>query len=166
MNKAGIIDKMKSAFATTIPSEIEHALNVLGNAEFIMDGEKIQGRERYLIAVTAILHDIGMINAKEKYGQTGGPYQEKEGPAAAKALLVGEDFGEDEIDRICYIIGNHHTPSKIDGVDFQVLWEADVLEALKKIDKESNQDKLQVLITKNFKTKTGVQLAESMLIVS
>ena len=30
------------------------------------------------------------------------------------------------IDRICFIIGNHHTdPSKIDGLDFQIQWEAD-----------------------------------------
>lgn len=126
MNKETIINKMKSAFETTIPSEIDHALNVLGNAEIIMDGEGIKGRESYLISVTAILHDIGMINAKAKYGLTTGPYQEKEGPAAAKELLVGEDLSDDEVERICYIIGNHHTPSKIEGIDFQIQWEADI----------------------------------------
>ena len=64
--------KMISAFKTTIPSEIDHALNVLKNAEIIMTGEGIDGRERELISITAILHDIGMINAKEKYGSTSG----------------------------------------------------------------------------------------------
>lgn len=166
MNKETIINKMKSAFETTIPSEIDHALSVLENAEIIMNGEGIKGRERYLISVTAILHDIGMINAKEKYGSTSGPYQEKEGPSAAKGLLLDEDLSDDEVERICYIIGNHHTPSKVDGIDFQIQWEADLLEALKKFDKETNQDKLKGIINKNFKTKSGLELAEKILIVN
>lgn len=166
MNKENIISKMKSAFEKTIPSEINHALNVLANAEIIMDGEGINGRESYLISVTAILHDIGMINAKEKYGSTSGPYQEKEGPAAAKALLVGENLSDDEVERICYIIGNHHTPSKINGMDFQILWEADLLEALKKFDKEASQDKLEDIINKNYKTKSGLELAKKILIMN
>lgn len=166
MNKETIINKMKSAFENTIPSEIGHALNVLKNAETIMDKEGINGRESYLISVTAILHDIGMINAKEKYGSTSGPYQEKEGPAAAKALLVGECLSDDEVERICYIIGNHHAPNKIDGIDFQIIWEADLLEALKKFDKEANQEKLTDIINKNYKTKSGVELAKRILIMN
>lgn len=166
MNKEPIISKMKSAFERTIPSEIDHALNVLKNAEIIMDGEGIKGRKRYLISVTAILHDIGMINAKEKYGSTSGPYQEKEGPAAAKELLKGESLSDDEVERICYIIGNHHTFSKVDGIDFQIQWEADLLEALKKFDKGANQDKLKGIINKNFKTKSGLELAEKILIMN
>ncbi|WP_434799328.1 HD domain-containing protein [Terrisporobacter vanillatitrophus] len=77
MSKESVIKKMKSSFENTIPTEIDHALNVLKNAEIIMDGEKIEGRERDLIEITAILHDIGMINAKVKYNNTTGPYQEK-----------------------------------------------------------------------------------------
>ncbi|WP_238915534.1 HD domain-containing protein [Clostridium sp. YIM B02555] len=166
MNKEPIINKMKSAFETTIPSEIDHALKVLENAEIIMDGECIKGRERYLVSVTAILHDIGMINAKEKYGLTFGNYQEKEGPAAAKELLIGEDLSDDEIERICYIIGNHHSPNKVEGIDFQVQWEADLIEALKKLDKENIQDKLEKIINKNFKTKSGFELAKKILIIT
>ena len=45
------------------------------------------------------------------------------------------------IDRICFIIGNHHTPSKIDGLDFQIQWEADLLENLTVMDKEKEQEK-------------------------
>lgn len=161
-----IIIKMKSAFEATIPSEIDHALNVLKNSEIIMDGEEIKGRERELISITAILHDIGMINAQKKYGSTVGSYQEKEGPESAKNLLIDENLREDEIDRICYIIGHHHTFSKVQGTDFQILWEADLLEALKKFDKETNQDKLKCIINKNFKTKSGLELAEKILIMN
>lgn len=166
MNKETIINKMKAAFETTIPSEVNHALNVLENAEIIMDGEDIKGRERYLISVTAILHDIGMINAKEKYGLTFGHYQEKEGPAAAKELLVGEDLSGDEVERICYIIGNHHSPNKVEGIDFQIQWEADLIEALKKLDKENIQYKLEKIIKRNFKTKSGLELAKKIFIMA
>lgn len=166
MNKEAIINKMKSAFEATIPSEIDHALNVLENAEIIMNGEDIKGRERYLISVTTILHDIGMINAKKKYGLTFGHYQEKEGPAVAKELLVGENLSDDEVERICYIIGNHHSPNKVKGIDFQIQWEADLIEALKKLDKENIQDKLEKIISKNFKTKSGFELARKILIIT
>ncbi len=26
-------------------------------------------------------------------------------------------------DRVCYIVGNRHTKSKINGLDFQIIWE-------------------------------------------
>ena len=34
---------------------------------------------------------------------------------------------------------NHHAPSKIDGLDFQIQWEADLLENLTVMDKEKEQ---------------------------
>lgn len=81
MNKESLLNKMKSAFENTIPTEIDYALNILHNAEAIMDGEKIVG---------------------------------KEGPSGAKGLLLDEHLTIEEIDRICYIIGHHHTFSAID----------------------------------------------------
>lgn len=165
MSKESVIKKMKSSFENTIPPEIDHALNVLQNAEIIMNGEKIEGRQRELIEITAILHDIGMINAKAKYNKTDGPYQEKEGPSAARELLLDEDLSKEEIDRICYIIGHHHTFKAIDNIDFQILWEADLLEALKKFDLKNSQEKLKKLIDKNFKTESGYKLAYETLII-
>lgn len=132
MNLESIIKKMKDAFIDTMPSEINHAFQVLENAETIMKGEGITGKEKDLISIIALIHDIGIINAMKKYRNTSGPYQEKEGPAAAKEILKGEELSEEEIERICYVIGNHHTISKVEGIDFQIQWEADMLEALKK----------------------------------
>ena len=53
------------------------------------------------------------------------------------------------IDRICFIIGNHHTPSKINGLDFQIQWEADLLENLMVMDKEKEQEKIKKCIGEN-----------------
>ena len=91
---------------------------------------------------------------KKKYGSIDGVYQEKEGPEVAKEILKKVGYNKN-IDRICFIIGNHHTPSKIDGLDFQIQWEADLLENLTVMDKEKEQEKIKKCIDENFKTNTG-----------
>ena len=60
----------------------------------------------------------------------------------AKEILKKVGYNKN-IDRICFIIGNHHTPSKIDGLDFQIQWEADLLENLTVMDKEKEQEKMK-----------------------
>ena len=125
MFKEKIIIEMKEVFKE-IPFGIEHTLKVLKNAEDIMNGENIGEEEKEFISITAILHDIGAVEAQKKYGSIDGVYQEKEGPEVAKEILKKVGYNKN-IDRICFIIGNHHTPSKIDGLDFQIQWEADLM---------------------------------------
>jgi hypothetical protein len=38
------------------------------------------------------------------------------------------DYEQSIIDWVCFIVGNHHTPEKIDSLDFQILREADLIE--------------------------------------
>ena len=102
---------------------------------YILGGENIGEEEKEFISIIAILHDIGAVEAQKKYGSIDGVYQEKEGPEVAKEILKKVGYNKN-IDRICFIIGNHHTPSKIDGLDFQIQWEADLLENLTVMDKE------------------------------
>ncbi|MDF2841522.1 MAG: hypothetical protein K0Q99_2294 [Clostridia bacterium] len=146
-----------------IPYGIDHTLKVLSNAENIMDGEGIGGDERELIVIVAILHDIGAVEALHKYGSIDGVYQEKEGPAIARAILHKLAYANDKIDRICYIIGNHHTPSKIDGLDFQIQWEADLIENLLGKEIKQDKEKLVDIIDKNFKTNTGRAMISRLL---
>ena len=141
MFKEKIIIEMKEVFKE-IPFGIEHTLKVLKNAEDIMNGENIGEEEKEFISITAILHDIGAVEAQKKYGSIDGVYQEKEGPAVAKEILKKVGYNKN-IDRICFIIGNHHTPSKINGLDFQIQWEADLLENLMVMDKEKEQENLK-----------------------
>ena len=150
MFKEKIIIEMKEVFKE-IPFGIEHTLKVLKNAEDIMKGENIGEEEKEFISIIAILHDIGAVEAQKKYGSIDGVYQEKEGPEVAKEILKKVGYNKN-IDRICFIIGNHHTPSKIDGLDFQIQWEADLLENLTVIDKEKEQEKIKKCIDENFKT--------------
>jgi HD superfamily phosphodiesterase len=152
MIKEKIIKEMKKVFEE-IPFGIEHTLKVLQNAEDIMRGENIE-EEKELITIVAILHDIGAVEAQKKYSSIDGAYQEKEGPTVARQILQRVGYDKN-IDRICFIIGNHHTPSKIDGIDFQIQWEADLLENLTVMDIHKQQQEIKKCIEEKFKTNTG-----------
>ena len=104
------------------------------------------------------------VEAQKKNGSIDGAYQEKEGPEVAKEILKKVGYNKN-IDRICFIIGNHHTPSKIDGLDFQIQWEADLLENLTVMDKEKEQEKIKKCIGENFKTNTGKRIAYNRFIL-
>lgn len=162
MIKEKVLEEMKKVFEE-IPYGIEHTLRVLGNAEAIMEREQPEPLLQERIALIAILHDIGAVEALHKHGSIGGKQQELEGPAVAERILAGLNHPPEEIRRICYVIGHHHTPSKIDGLDFQIQWEADLIENLLASDIREDTDKLQAVIDKSFKTEGGRALAERLL---
>lgn len=163
MIKEKIIKEIKEIFKE-IPFGVEHTLKVLQNAEDIMNGENVKEEEKELITIVAILHDIGAVEAQKKYGSIDGIYQEKEGPKVAREILQKVGYNKN-IDRICFIIGNHHTPSKIDGIDFQIQWEADLLENLTVMDIEKEQEEIKKCIQQNFKTETGKSIAYKRFVV-
>ena len=61
--------------------------------------------------------------------------------------------------------GKRPAPSKIDGFDFQIQWEADLLENLMVMDKEKEQEKIKKCIGENFKTNTGKRIAYNRFIL-
>lgn len=160
MKKDRVIAQMKAVFKD-IPYGVDHSLHVLTDAEAIMDGEGIVGIERELIAIVAILHDVGAIEAQRKYGSMDGAYQEIEGPPIARRILEDLHYDKQFIERACFIIGHHHTPSQIDGIDFQIQWESDMLANLEYMDIRTDEQKLQQYIDENFKSATGKSLALS-----
>lgn len=164
MHKEKVIEEMKKVF-DGVPYGIEHTLKVLENAEQIMDGEAVGEELREIISITAILHDIGAIEAQRKYGSMDGAHQEKEGPPIARGILENIGYSPQAIERICFIIGNHHTPSQIDGIDFRIQWEADLLENLTALDRDKDAAKIRSCIEENFKTKTGRKLADERFLL-
>jgi len=115
-----VIDEMKLVFKE-VPYCIEHMLRVLHNTDEIVAGEGISDDAAEIVSLSAILHDIGAIEAQKKHGSMNGHFQEIEGPSIAKGILERVGAPDDVIERVCYIVGNHHTQSKIDGIDFQIL---------------------------------------------
>ena len=81
--KDKLIQKMKDVFGDD-QKRINHALAVLKYAEQIHSAE---GGDLIVITAAAILHDIGIHQAEQKYGSPAGKYQEIEGPPIAEKIL-------------------------------------------------------------------------------
>lgn len=161
MNKTtgSIIEKMIRYFGNDA-RRINHALKVHGFAACIASKESLSENESFIVEAAAILHDIGIHEAERKYNSSGGKYQEIEGPAIAQSLLYDEDIDTKTLERICFIIGNHHSYQKIDGPDFQILVEADFLVNI--FEDEMPQHSIESVRNKYFKTKTGLALVEGV----
>lgn len=104
---------------------IQHFIKVHSFAKLIGQGEGLSGETQEILEVAAIVHDIGIKISEKKYGSSNGKYQEIEGPAIAKEMLVKLGYSTDIIERVCYLVGHHHTYSNIVGEDYQILVEAD-----------------------------------------
>ncbi len=155
--KEQVIQEMKDYFGSD-EKRINHALHVLKYAEEIAEKENITDKKKLqVIQYTTILHDIGIHEAEKKYHSTAGKYQEQEGPPIAEQLLKKIDVDQEIMDRILFIIANHHTYSKIDGKDFQVLWEADMLVNLEEKDLFKDKDHYPY-IDNTFKTDAGKEI--------
>lgn len=158
MLKEQVIAAMQEVFQE-YPFWSEHTLEVLHCAETITAGEQIDPNLSELIAIVAILHDIGAIEAKRKYGSWTAQYQERECPGVAREILERVGYDPTKTERVCYIVGHHHTPSRIDGIDFQIQWEADMLVNLQNMVIKDDVENLPGFIADNFKTATGQKLA-------
>jgi hypothetical protein len=154
-----VIEDMQTVFSS-VPHGIDHTLNVLENARQIIKAEKTPWQAAVIVELSAVLHDIGAIEAQRKHGSMDGCFQQRESPALASAIMEKHGYEQVIIDRVCFIVGNHHTPEKIDGMDFQILWEADLMEnmqVLEDIIKDAGLRKQ--FISENFKTDSGKALA-------
>lgn len=155
------IARMREIFGSDI-KRINHALKVLKFSEEILQGENISNEARDIIVLTAIFHDIGIHEAEKKYNSTSGKYQEIEGPPIASKILKEIGAGPDIIGRVCYIVGGHHTASKNDGIDFEIIWEADLIVNIEEDELDKKGIDLAQIIEKNFKTITGKTIAQRL----
>lgn len=106
---------------------IQHFCKVHSYCKLIAELEGVDEKTLFVLETAALTHDIGIHYCEEKYGSCGGKLQEKEGPAIARKLLADIGFDEKISERVQYLIGHHHTYEKIEGIDYQILVEADFL---------------------------------------
>lgn len=154
-----VIEKMIGYFSPDL-RRVNHALKVTGLTAAIADMEGITGQQRKLTLIAAILHDIGIHEAERKHGSTAGKWQEMEGPDVARQLLADFPLEAADLDRICFIIGHHHSYGEIDGIDFQMVVEADLL--VNAEEEEISAGATAVMVRKYFRTNGGKTLAERM----
>ena len=143
---------------------IQHFVKVHDLAAAIGTLEGMAEDELFVLEAAAILHDIGIHVSEVKYGSCSGKYQELEGPGEAEKLLqqLG-GFTAGQIERIKYLIAHHHTYTEIDGLDYQILVEADFLVNL--YEDNSPASAIKSVREKIFKTQAGIAMLANMFAV-
>lgn len=139
---------------------INHFLKVNAFAKAIGENEGLEDYKQEILEVAAIVHDIGIKLSEKKYNSSAGKYQEIEGPAEARKMLQKLNYKEALIERVCFLVGHHHTYSSIDGMDFQILVEADFLVNVHEdcIPPEN----IKALEEKIFKTRSGKEYLNNL----
>ena len=162
MNKIALLTKEMIKYNHGDKKRINHALKVHSYAKTIASLEKINEYDLFNLESAAILHDIGIKVCEEKYGSSNGKLQEKEGPAVAREIL--EKLNYENINRILFLIGHHHTYTNILGMDYQILIEADFLVNFE--EENTSKEAIKKVYENIFKTKTGKEFCREIFNIS
>ncbi|MCD7865483.1 MAG: phosphohydrolase [Clostridiales bacterium] len=142
------------------PKRIQHFIKVHDFARTIGVLENLDKETLFTLEAAAVVHDIGIHASEEKYGSAAGKYQELEGPPLAKEMLTRLGFPENVITRVCYLVGHRHTYQNIDGLDYQILVEADFLVNL--YEDQASQKAAAHACETVFRTMTGFRFCREM----
>lgn len=142
--------------------DINHFLMVWAYARNIGLMEALDQRTQDILEIAALVHDIACPLCREKYGSTAGKLQEQEGATLTEHFLKEYDIDEEMKNRICYLIGHHHTFTQIEGMDYQILIEADYL--VNAIENGWGKDNVSNFVSKFFKTSAGIGLAKNLFL--
>jgi HD superfamily phosphodiesterase len=126
MTIAQILEKMITHSGGNI-HDIDHLIRVWTYAKTIGEQEGLDTEMQFVLETAAITHDIACPLCREKYGNTNGKHQEKEGEPMVRAFLADAELSIAQVDRIAWLVAHHHTFSEIDGADYQILVEADYI---------------------------------------
>lgn len=89
--------------------------------------------------------------------------QELEGPHEAEKLLAALGYEKTFIDKVCYLVGHHHTYGNIDTLPYRILVEADFLVNL--YEDDSSRSAAEQSYDKIFRTNTGKNLLKIMFLI-
>ncbi len=142
------------------PKRIQHFVKVHAFTRRIAIGEGADPATLLTAETASLVHDIGIKPAEQKYGSCSGKLQEQEGPAPARQMLQQLGFAPCVIDRVCYLVGHHHTYTSIDGLDYQALVEADFMVNL--YEDGVSQHAVEHALEHVFRTQTGTRLCRTM----
>lgn len=142
------------------PKRIQHFTKVHSYARLIGVGENLDDTSLFILEAAAYTHDIGIRIAEEKYGKCDGKLHEQEGPIVAQKMLSQLGFENYMVERICFLIGHHHTYDNIDGLDYQALVEADFLVNL--YEDDAGNRAIDKAYKKIFRTNTGKKIFRLM----
>jgi hypothetical protein len=142
------------------PKRIAHLTKVHSFARIIGVREELDEVSLFILEAAAYTHDIGIKPAEEKYDSSDGKLQEQEGPIVAQSILSELGLENYLIERICYLIGHHHTYDNIEGEDYQILVEADFLVNFYEDDMSSQA--IRRAYERIFQTESGRAICQAM----
>ena len=154
-----LMEKM-IAFSNGNIHDIDHFVRVWNYARTIGALEGLDDNTQYILEVAAIVHDIACPLCREKYGNTGGRHQEEEGAPMAADFLKDSGMTPEQIERVAYLVGHHHTFTGIDGVDYQILIEADYI--ANATENGYSKNNVRNFAEKVFRTGAGLRLLKSI----
>ncbi|MCD8343140.1 MAG: HD domain-containing protein [Oscillospiraceae bacterium] len=149
------IEKMISFYNGNV-HDIEHFLKVWGYARTIGKLEGLDAGTLETLELAAIAHDIACPLCREKYGNTAGEHQQTEGVPLTREFYADFALPTEQLERICYLVGHHHTFSNIDGDDYQILVEADFL--VNASESHMSRQSIENFCNKVFRTAAGLRL--------
>lgn len=142
------------------PKRIQHFTKVYCYAKLIGQEEHLPEHTLFILETAAIVHDIGIKTAEQEYGRSDGKLQERLGPAIAQEMLAELCYAPDVVERVCFLVGHHHTYDRIDGLDYQILVEADFLVNL--YEDEAGKGAAEAACHNIFRTETGKRICREM----
>lgn len=136
--------------------DIDHFLKVTAYANLIADLENLDSKTKQIIELTAIVHDIACPLCRVKYGNTNGKNQEIESEALLRTFFEEYNLSSDILERIIHIVSHHHTYENVDGIDYQIILEADYL--VNAAESSYSKENTQAFYEKVAKTQSGKKL--------
>ena len=139
--------------------DIAHFLKVWALAKTIGELEGLDRRTQETLEIAAITHDIACPLCREKYGNTNGKRQEEEGGPLVRSFLADAGLSAEQVDRVAYLVSHHHTYTDIDGIDYQILIEADYI--VNASESGYSPENRKNFLEEHMKTESGKRLLRS-----
>ena len=140
--------------------DIAHFLKVYTYARLIGEKEQLDARTQETLEITAVIHDIACPLCREKYGNASGKHQEQESAPLVEAFLEGTGVDEAMKERISYLVCHHHTYTDVNGLDYQILLEADYL--VNADEQGHSRSAIENFRRRVFRTASGTHLLDSI----
>ena len=113
------IEKMIAFYQGNL-HDINHFLKVWAFAQTIGEQEGLDDQTQLTLELAAVVHDIACPLCRQKY-------QELESRPLVEDFFAGMPVERDMAERISWLVAHHHTYTHVDGLDYQILLEADFL---------------------------------------
>ena len=140
--------------------DIDHFLKVWAMAKKIGELEVLDKHAQEVLELAAVVHDIACPLCREKYGNTSGKHQEEESAPLVAEFFKDVPAGELDVERITWLVTHHHTYTNVEGMDYQILLEADFL--VNAGESEYSKQAIENFCRKVFRTEAGTHLLKSM----